>query len=155
MTHSTLIKTFYEGFVAGNAQQMTDCYHDTIVFSDPAFGTLKGGRAKAMWHMLIARGKGAMKISYEITDVNETSGQVRWTARYPYGPKKRPVLNHVTANFKFADGKIIEHHDTFDLYQWSKQAMGLPGYLLGWSGFMRSKIQEKTNGLLDNYMAKE
>lgn len=37
---------------------MTNCYHDNITFSDSAFGFLKGKRAKAMWHMLIARGKG-------------------------------------------------------------------------------------------------
>ena len=43
------------------------------------------------------------------------------------------------------DGKIIKHTDIFDLWEWSKQALGVSGYLLGWSGFMKNKIlfQEK------------
>ena len=28
---------------------MISCYHDNIIFSDPAFGELKGDDAKAMW----------------------------------------------------------------------------------------------------------
>ncbi len=152
MNHNTLIETFYKAFTNGDAAGMIACYHDDIIFSDPAFGTLHGKEAKAMWHMLIERGKGANKVSYSNIETKANTGSAQWTARYPYGPKKRPVVNHVTANFTFKDGKIIEHHDTFDMYSWTKQALGLPGVLLGWSGFMRNSIQKKTNGMLKKYM---
>lgn len=152
MTNTTRIETFYNAFVAGNANGMVACYHDDIIFSDPAFGTLKGAEAKSMWHMLIERGKGANKITYSNVEATETTGSATWTARYPYGPKKRPVVNYVTANFEFKDGLIIAHHDTFNMYAWSKQALGLPGVLLGWTSFMENTIQKKTNALLKKYM---
>jgi hypothetical protein len=30
--------------------------------------------------------------------------------------------------------------DDFDIWKWSKQALGLTGYLFGWTGFMQNKI---------------
>ncbi|WP_405202237.1 nuclear transport factor 2 family protein [Dokdonia sp. LLG6352-1] len=146
------IETFYKSFQEGNASGMTACYHDNIVFSDPAFGELQGNRAKAMWHMLIERSNGAMTIDYSDVQVSGNTATAKWTAHYTYGPKKRKVVNHVQAAFELQDGKIIAHHDTFDMYTWSKQALGTPGLLLGWTGFMGKKIQQKTNGLLDGYI---
>ncbi len=154
MNHDELIAHFYQSFAQCDAQAMTDCYHNDIVFSDPAFGTLKGNRAKAMWHMLHSRSKGNIKISHSNIFTDENTGTANWVAQYPYGPKQRPVINKVTASFEFEDGKISAHHDSFNLYKWSQQALGLSGYLLGWSGFMRSKIQAQTNTLLDAYIAK-
>lgn len=152
MNNDHLIETFYNAFVAGDAQGMTACYHDDVIFSDPAFGTIEGDRAKAMWHMLIERGKGLNKVTYEVKETSDTKGTASWTAHYPYGPKQRPVVNHVTAQFIFQEGKIKEHHDNFDMYKWSKQALGLPGVLLGWSKFMRNAIQKRTNEMLSKYM---
>ena len=50
-------------------------------------------------------------------------------------------FNKVIANFKFKDGLII---DTFDLWTWTQKEMGLTGYLMGWSFFMKAKIQQET-----------
>ncbi|WP_439151155.1 hypothetical protein [Winogradskyella sp.] len=47
-----LIETFYIAFQKLDAKTMNYCYHNNIVFEDPAFGVLKGNRAKAMWLML-------------------------------------------------------------------------------------------------------
>ncbi|RMB60996.1 nuclear transport factor 2 family protein [Dokdonia sinensis] len=154
MDHHGLIAHFYQSFAQGDAQAMTDCYHENVMFSDPAFGTLHGDKARAMWFMLLERSKGNIQISYSNINAHGNSGSADWSARYPYGAKKRPVVNNVAATFTFKDGKIKEHHDSFSLYKWSQQALGLSGYLLGWSGFMRSKIQAQTNGLLENYMKK-
>jgi hypothetical protein len=33
--------------------------------------------------------------------------------------------------------------------------LGISGYLLGWSSFMRKKIQGTTNGLLGKFMEKK
>lgn len=153
MEHKSLIQTFYNAFIAGDARGMTACYHDDITFTDPAFGTLKGARAKAMWHMLIDRANGQNKVTYSGITITQEVVFAEWTAAYKYGVKKRPVVNHVKATFTFKDGKIYTHRDDFNMYQWSKQALGLPGYLLGWTPFMRAKIQEKTNTLLNSYMS--
>ena len=47
-----LIKDFYQAFAALDAETMASCYHKDILFEDPAFGVLKGEKAKNMWRML-------------------------------------------------------------------------------------------------------
>ena len=149
-----LIQEFYNSFAAGDAKGMIICYHEDILFDDPAFGSLQGDRAKAMWEMLLSNKDTKPLITYEILEVNKKRAKVFWTAEYTYGPKKRKVVNKVTANFEFKDGKVIKHIDDFNLWAWSKQALGASGYLLGWSAFMRDQIQKKTGKLLNSYLKK-
>ena len=52
-----VIQKFYEAFHARDAAGMTACYDPNVIFSDPAFGVLEGGKAIAMWHMLCERAK--------------------------------------------------------------------------------------------------
>ena len=154
MSNSELVSKFYEAFANSDSRAMAECYHENIMFKDPAFGQLKGERAGKMWEMLLSRAKGELKVEFSDISADEETGNALWVATYFYGPKKRKVINHVSASFKFKEGKIIEHVDDFDTWKWSKQAIGLPGYLLGWSGFMKNKIQKTTNGLLDKFMSK-
>lgn len=130
---------------------MASCYHDEIVFDDPAFGTLKGDDAKNMWRMLVERSKGQLHIEFSDVEANGNTGSANWRAEYPYGPKKRKVVNHITASFEFKEGMIVRHTDVFNLWKWTQQALGLSGYLLGWSPFMKNKIQASTNKLLKKY----
>lgn len=153
MTNQEVLQQFYDAFQAGDAEKMVTCYHDKITFEDPAFGKLEGEQAKAMWRMLLQRAQGQLNIEVPTVKANETEGSSYWVARYPYGPKKRPVLNKVSGTFTFQDGKILTHKDEFDLWAWSRQALGVPGYLLGWSSFMRNKIQANTNKLLAKFIS--
>jgi len=150
--HQKLIENFYTSFAEGNIAGMLACYHKDIVFQDAAFGTLKGERAKQMWTMLLSQKKEDTIISHSDIEANADAGKANWVAKYQYGDKKRKVVNNVHAQFRFQDGKIIEHIDHFDLWKWSKQALGGAGYLLGWSSFMRNKIQQTTNKRLDDFV---
>ena len=38
------------------------------------------------------------------------------------------------------------------MWKWSKQALGLPGFLLGWTPAMKKKIQENVNAKLDEFI---
>ena len=151
MSNIDLLHQFYGSFSKANAEGMISCYHENIVFKDPAFGELHGEKAKAMWSMLLSKNS-SIKVDYEILEVSSNSASVEWQAKYVYGPNQRKVHNHVMGYFKFEDGKIIKHRDRFSLWDWSKQALGLTGKLLGWSGYLRNKIQIKTNNLLKDYM---
>ncbi|SFW68645.1 nuclear transport factor 2 family protein [Cellulophaga fucicola] len=153
MTNQELIEKFYTSFSNADADGMISCYHDDIVFTDPAFGTLQGDKAKAMWKMLLSRSNAESTITFTDTEATENKGSAKWQAKYAYGPKKRNVVNNVTASFSFLDGKIITHTDNFNLWNWSKQALGTSGYLLGWSSFLKSKIQSKTNNLLNTFIS--
>lgn len=148
-----LITDFYQAFQQGDAAGMTACYHDQVEFNDPAFGTLAGTHAKAMWHMLLSNPSSNLQVTFSDVEANQSSGSASWTADYFFGPQRRPVHNEVKAKFTFADGLIVSHHDTFDLWKWSRQALGLSGTLLGWSTFMRNKVQTTTNARLKKWMA--
>ncbi|MEO8761258.1 MAG: nuclear transport factor 2 family protein [Bacteroidia bacterium] len=155
MTNAELITQFYTAFANGDAEAMVACYHTDIQFQDPAFGVLKNEDAKNMWRMLISRSKGNIKITFNNVTANEKTGSAKWVAEYFYSATGRNVINIISAEFEFADGKIIKHTDTFDLYKWTKQALGTKGYLLGWTAFMRKKIQEQSGKLLKKYTEKK
>ena len=153
MNNKALIEQFYTAFSEGNSKGMVACYHNEVVFQDPVFGRLQGERAINMWHMLLSKKKSDTTINFTINEVTDVEVKATWVAEYFYGTKKRKVVNKVNARFKFKDGKIIEHTDTFDLWLWTKQAMGLVGYLLGWTPLLKSKIQKTTNSNLVQFLA--
>ncbi|MBC6995571.1 nuclear transport factor 2 family protein [Neolewinella lacunae] len=154
-SNAALIHQFYTAFAAGDAAGMLACYADNVVFEDPAFGMLRGERAKNMWRMLLSRGGSELRVSYGEVATTGDRGSASWRAEYFYGPKRRKVVNEIHASFVFQDGKIIRHTDVFDLWKWSRQALGLPGWLVGWSPMLRRKIRASTGRLLDGFAGGE
>lgn len=152
--NTEIINQFYTAFANGDAVLMNECYHEDVQFEDPAFGQLKGQRAFKMWEMLLSNPGTELQISFDQVRANESHGSARWVATYKFGKKKRPVINEIQAKFEFRDGKIIQHQDHFNLWKWSKQALGLTGFLLGWSGFWKRKIQKTTQVRLNHYISK-
>lgn len=155
MNNSELVNKFYNSFANGDAEGMVSCYDANIQFEDPAFGKLQGEMAKNMWRMLINNNNGNAKITYSDIQANDKTGSVNWVAEYVFSQTGRPVINKISATFEFKDGKIMKHTDVFDMWKWSRQALGLKGYLLGWSDFLKGKIQQQTNTLLKKYIEKQ
>lgn len=151
MNNKELITKFYKSFSNGDIDSMLECYHEEVIFHDPAFGILKGDHAKNMWRMLLAKRDESTKIACTDITITEKGGKATWTASYKYGPKRRSVINNVTAQMEIVEGKIIRHTDTFDMWKWTQQALGFSGYLLGWSPFMKNKIQHKLGSMLREY----
>jgi ketosteroid isomerase-like protein len=137
--NETLIEDFYTAFQNKDYATMIDCYHPDIHFSDPVFTDLHGNRAKAMWHMLCERGKD-LRVSFDNIQANETTGQAHWEASYTFSTGRR-VHNVIDATFVFKDGKIIEHTDVFDLWRWTRMALGPIGWFLGWSSGLHEKVR--------------
>ena len=151
MENEQLIRHFYESFAQNNAEEMTSCYADEIEFSDPAFGLLKGADAKNMWKMLVERAKGNIRIEFSNVHADAQKGSADWTADYLFSKTGRQVFNEIHAEFEFKDGRIIRHTDTFDIWKWSRQALGTSGLLLGWSAFMQNKIRQNARESLLEY----
>ncbi|MDQ3046365.1 MAG: nuclear transport factor 2 family protein [Bacteroidota bacterium] len=151
MDNSAIINKFYNSFAAGDAEAMVECYAPDIIFEDPAFGILIGDDAKNMWRMLIERSNGGLKINHSNVKSNATSGSAEWIADYPFASTGRSVVNKISATFEFKDGKIIEHTDHFDLWKWSRQALGLKGILLGWTSIFKKSLHKQTTSLLIKY----
>ena len=137
-----LIHTFYTAFSKLDYKTMQDCYKDEAIFNDPVFGILHGEQIKKMWKMLCTNARD-FSLQYSNAEAGREYGTCRWTARYTFSKTGKKVVNNVKAHMRFADGKITEHTDEFDLYKWSRQAFGLQGWFLGWSGFMKNKIRHQ------------
>jgi SnoaL-like domain len=147
---TTIIK-FYTAFANSDAIKMCECYHPEIQFRDPAFGLLKGEQVCTMWKMLIERGRGNIRIDFSEVKANEHIGSAFWVAKYTFSETNRKIVNSISAKFQFKEGLIIKHTDDFDLWKWSKQALGIKGLLLGWTGYMQKKIQQKARKSLQHY----
>lgn len=152
--NENLITKFYTAFSNSDAETMVKCYHPNIEFQDPAFGILKGKEVSNMWRMLISRSKGNLKIAFSNVKADDESGSSKWIATYNFSKTNRKVVNVIHANFEFQDGLIIKHTDDFNVWKWTQQALGLPGYLLGWTPFLQKKIQEQSRDLLKKYQEK-
>ena len=150
--HHDLIEKFYTAFQEQDAETMASCYHEDITFTDPVF-SLKGKEVGAMWAMLIERSKGNLVIHFDRVMADESGGFCHWDAHYPFSKTGRKVHNQIKATFRFQDGKIIEHHDHFDFWKWSRMALGLPGILLGWTPMIHNKVKTMANQSLKKYMA--
>lgn len=154
MDNANIIKKFYESFAKADAEGMASCYGAAILFTDPAFGTLKGEDAKDMWRMLIERSNGNLKITFDNVKANDKAGTANWTAEYIFIQTGRSVINKISAQFEFQNGKIIKHTDHFNIWKWTRQAFGWKGYLFGWTSFMKTKIQIQANDLLKKYKSR-
>ncbi|HSD08007.1 nuclear transport factor 2 family protein [Flavobacterium sp.] len=146
-----LIQKFYTAFGNNDAKTMCECYHPNIQFKDPVFGKLIGHDVCRMWQMLLERSKGNIKIEFSDIQANDYLGSAQWIATYNFSKTNRLVVNRIFAQFQFADGLIIKHTDSFDVWKWSKQAFGFKGYLLGWTGFMQKQIQKQAKTSLERY----
>ncbi len=152
--NAELIEQFYSAFAKGDSAAMNDYYHKEIVFQDPAFGVLRGQEVHKMWEMLISKGKDALQITYSDITATDAVGSAKWTAIYQYGKHRRLVTNTVTAVFTFKDGKILSHHDSFNMRKWAKQALGSTGTLLGGTAFLNKKIKKQARKSLEHYINK-
>lgn len=155
MSHANaeLIQRFYEAFQKLDAEAMAACYADDVVFSDPVFGELRGEAARDMWRMLTSRAQD-FSLTFAEVEANEGLGGARWVARYLFSQTGRRVVNRIHAQFVFRDGRMVEHRDTFDLWRWARQALGVKGALLGWTPFVQGAIRAQARRGLDAYRAK-
>jgi ketosteroid isomerase-like protein len=152
-SNTALIERFYEAFQRRDAETMAACYADDVIFSDPAFGELRGEEARDMWRMLVQRAQD-FSLTFDAVSADERSGRAHWVARYLFSQTGRSVVNRIEARFVFRDGRIAGHHDTFDLWRWSRQALGLKGALLGWTPFVQRAIRAQARKGLAAFRAK-
>jgi len=149
--NSTLITTFYTAFQQRDYASMIACYHPDIHFSDPVFTDLQGKRAGAMWHMLCERGTD-LQVTFNNVQADDTKGQAHWEAIYSFGKNGRLIHNIIDATFTFQDGKIIHHQDSFDLWKWTRMALGASGIFMGWSSAMQGKVGKTAVSSLNKFI---
>jgi len=144
-----VIRSFYAAFAKRDAEGMVKHYADDVRFSDPVFTNLEGEEAKNMWRMLCERGK---DLAVEASAITDTTAH--WDATYTFSATGKKVLNRIDAVFTFEGDKIKTHTDTFDLWKWTRMALGVPGILLGWTPFFQRALRGKALAGLHDYAAK-
>jgi len=151
MDNQTLVETFYTAFQQRNHAGMIACYHSDIHFSDPVFTNLQGNRAKAMWHMLCERGTD-LQVTFNDVVVNGRSATAHWEATYTFSGGC-PVHNIIDAQFQIQDDLIINHQDHFDLWRWTRMALGPTGTFMGWTPMVQKKVRETAVSNLNKFIA--
>jgi ketosteroid isomerase-like protein len=147
----SVLHRFYSAFASGDAAGMAACYADDAHFHDPAFGDLDAKEVRAMWSMLLSRSKD-LRISYAISHQGDQSGTCEWHAHYTFTGTGRKVHNIIRSEFELRDGLITNQRDRFNFWRWSRQALGAPGWLLGWTPIAQSKVRRTARAALDKHM---
>lgn len=150
------IERFYAAFAQLDGQTMQACYAEDATFDDEAF-SLKGQReVGGMWRMLCDATKAKGRDHWKLQVSQVTPNSAHWEAHYKFSATGRLVLNKIDATFEFnAQGLITRHRDRFDFWTWSRQALGTPGLLLGWTPFLKNKVRATAAGNLKRYLANQ
>ena len=148
--NAELIDRFYTAFARRDHEAMAGCYTPDATFTDPVFQDLRGDEVRAMWRMLCERGAD-LELSHSAIETEGDRGSAHWVADYTFSGTGRAVHNEIDAGFRFEDGLIAEHRDSFDLWRWARQALGPVGVLLGWSPPVQAKIRSQARASLDEF----
>ncbi|VWX58621.1 SnoaL-like domain-containing protein [Burkholderiales bacterium 8X] len=157
--HQQTIERFYAAFARLDADTMRDCYAEDASFDDEAFSLRGREQIGGMWAMLCeatrAKGADVWKLQWRDIHADGRHGQAHWHAHYRFSTTGRIVDNQVDSRFDFTpDGLIASQRDRFDFWRWSRQALGAPGLVLGWSPMLRNKVRENAARNLANFMSR-
>lgn len=152
------LEKFYSAFARLDSDTMAQCYAPDASFDDEAFSLRGHEQVTGMWHMLCdatkAKGRDVWKLEYSGIQADATGGQAHWEAHYHFSATGRMVHNIIDGKFTFTpQGLIATHRDRFDFWAWSRQALGTPGLLLGWTPFLRNKVRATAALNLKKYLA--
>jgi hypothetical protein len=149
------IERFYAAFARLDGAAMQACYAPDARFDDEVFALQGARQIGGMWRMLCeaTRTQGAAHWRLEASAITERSAH--WEAHYLFSATGRLVHNRIDAEFGFDETGLITHHcDRFDFWAWSRQALGTPGLLLGWSPWLRAKVRAQAMSRLERHLAR-
>jgi hypothetical protein len=152
MSKATL-ERFYKAFAGLDAKTMALCYAQDAQFDDPVFSLRGRTHIGGMWTMLCSNVKktGRNEWKLEVRDITDTSAH--WEPTYRFSTSGLMVHNIIDAEFEFdSQGLIKRHRDRFSFWRWSRQALGMTGVLLGWTGWLRSKVRRQASRNLAKHL---
>jgi hypothetical protein len=150
------IEKFYAAFAKLDAATMQSLYAPQARFDDEAFSLKGPEQIGAMWRMLCEGVRAKGMAQWKLSTSNFTEHSVDWDAHYLFSATGRLVHNKIHAEFDFdSKGLIVLHVDKFNFWRWSRQALGPPGLLLGWTPFLRQKVRTQAAKNLQVFMDKQ
>jgi hypothetical protein len=154
------ITKFYAAFAQLDPEGMAACYADDVCFDDEVFSLRGKAQVMGMWRMLCeatrAKGRDDWKLEASGIEADEKTGRAHWDAHYRFSATGRRVHNRIDAAFTFnPQGLIVAHRDRFNFWAWSRQALGAPGLLLGWTPMLRNKVKQQAAHNLRKFMERK
>jgi len=157
--NAQLLERFYTAFAALDATTMAACYAEDARFDDEVFALAGRAQVAGMWRMLCdsARQQGAdvWSLRFEGVAADDCQGSSRWQARYRFSATGRLVHNAIASRFEFRDGLIWRQRDRFSFWRWSRQALGLPGWLLGGTSWLQDRVRAQAAAKLRAFLAEQ
>jgi ketosteroid isomerase-like protein len=150
--NAELISQLYEALNRHDGEAMAKLYDPDGRFHDPAFGELTGAEVGDMWRMLAGRTTD-LKVELAEHEADRDEGSAHWIATYTFRGGRR-VVNDVHARFRFRDGRIVEHDDSFSFWLWARQALGPAGLILGLPP-MNLLVRRKARGDLAEFRGED
>ena len=155
MSRDTITR-FDAAFELLDGAVMQACYAPDATFEGEVFTLVGQRQVGGMWRMLCeataAKGSAAWRL--EASQITERSAH--WEPHYRFSATGRLVHNIIDAEFEFTpSGLIRKHRDRFSFWRWSRQALGTPGLLLGWTPILRNKVRAQAAANLAMYLAKQ
>ena len=147
------IERFYKAFASLDAKTMAECYALDAKFEDEVFELRGRTHIGGMWTMLCLaiKKQGRSDWKLEVRDITDHSAH--WEPHYRFSATGNLVHNIIDAEFEFdSQGLIKRHRDRFSFWRWSRQALGMKGVLLGWTGWMRGKVRRQANRQLAKHL---
>ncbi len=153
------IESLYAALARLDGAAMQACYAEGATFRDEAFDLRGAGQIGGMWRMLCdatrAKGADVWRVQASGIVMQGPVGHAHWEAHYRFSASGRLVHNIIDGTFTFdARQRILTHVDRFNFWRWSRQALGLPGLLLGWSPMLQNKVRARAAANLATYLAK-
>jgi hypothetical protein len=142
---------FYDAMMVRDSYTMGLLYAEHATFSDPVFPILNAKGVRLMWQMLLGRADEDFGIEVNVVEDTATRARVNWVAHYKFAATGRQISNPIKTQMHFSAGKIVRQQDDFSLWNWSRQALGTKGALLGWTPFMRNRIRVQAANALRDY----
>jgi len=148
------IARLYAAFERLDGEAMAACYALGASFDDEAFSLRGREQIGAMWAMLCDAVKAKGRDVWRLEASAITERGAHWEPTYRFSATGRMVHNIIDAEFEFdAAGLIVRHRDRFDFWRWSRQALGTPGLLLGWTPMLRAKVRAQAAKNLARFIA--
>ena len=152
------LEKFYNAFAHLDADTMATCYAPGAQFDDEAFSLRGHQDVTGMWRMLCettkAKALADWKLVYSDVQADDKAGKAHWEADYRFSATGRLVHNVIESVFELnPQGLIARQHDRFNLWNWSRQALGTRGLLLGWTPFLRAKVKATAAANLQKFLA--
>lgn len=145
------LRTYFIALAQRDWEAMGACYHEGARFNDQVFHQLDAREVRAMWKLTLSDAVD-MRVTFSILEENAGGGRVRWNAWYTDADGRR-VHNFVTSTFVLKDGLILRQDDEFDFWRWSRQALGFPGLILGWTTWLRGRVRDRAMSRLHRELA--